>query len=97
MTIKLLFTFALTEFLMSLSPGPAVLLVMSQGLKNGFRGSWLGTLGIETGNIIYFTVSALGLGAVFVASQTAFNVIRIVGVVYLVVTGFRMLIQRHTT
>jgi len=56
MTIKLLLVFAITEFLLSLTPGPAVLLVVSQGVKAGFKPSIRGTLGILTGNAIYFAI-----------------------------------------
>lgn len=94
MTLKLLLIFAVTEFLLSMTPGPAVLLVISQGMKFGFASSIRGTLGILTGNAIYFALSAAGLGALLIASATLFEVIRWVGVAYLVYVGIRMLISK---
>ena len=94
MTLKLLLIFAVTEFLLSMTPGPAVLLVVSQGMKFGFASSIRGTLGILTGNAIYFALSAAGLGALLIASATLFEVIRWVGVAYLVYVGIRMLISK---
>ena len=94
MTLKLLLIFAVTEFLLSMTPGPAVLLVVSQGMKFGFASSIRGTLGILTGNAIYFALSAAGLGALLIASATLFEVIRWVGVAYLVYVGVRMLISK---
>ena len=95
MSLKLLLVFALTEFLMSLTPGPAVLLVVSQGMKTGFKPSLRGTLGIEVGNGIYFGLSALGLGALLVASSNLFEVIRWLGVAYLILLGLKMLIFKR--
>ena len=63
MTVTGVLLFALTEFFLSLSPGPAVFLVVSQGIRVGFRRSLAGTLGILSGNAIYFALSALGIGA----------------------------------
>jgi homoserine/homoserine lactone efflux protein len=94
MTLKLLLIFAVTEFLLSMTPGPAVLLVISQGMKFGFASSIRGTLGILTGNAIYFALSAAGLGALLIASATLFEAIRWAGVAYLVYVGIRMLISK---
>ncbi|MGQ0549100.1 MAG: LysE family translocator [Armatimonadota bacterium] len=91
MSLNLLLIFAMTELVLSLTPGPAVLLIVSQGIRNGFKSSIRGALGILTGNAIYFALSALGLGALLLASTTLFEAIRWVGAGYLILTGVRML------
>jgi threonine/homoserine/homoserine lactone efflux protein len=96
MTIKLLTIFAITEFFLSLTPGPAVLLVISQGMKNGFKSSIRGAIGILTGNAIYFGLSALGLGALLLASATLFQVIKWIGAAYLIFIGLKMLIASRS-
>lgn len=83
--------FALTEFFLSLSPGPAVFLVVSQGIRGGFRSSMAGTLGILAGNAIYFVLSALGIGAVLLTSQTLFWGIKLCGAAYLLFLGLQLL------
>jgi len=35
--LRLLLIFAVTEFVIALTPGPAVFLVVSQGMKAGFQ------------------------------------------------------------
>ena len=95
MSLKLILLFAVTEFLVSLSPGPAVLLVVSQGMRTGFKSSLRGIVGIETGNTIFFALSALGLGAVLMASANLFQVVKWIGAVYLIVTGIRMIFSKH--
>jgi homoserine/homoserine lactone efflux protein len=94
MSLKLLLVFAVTEFLLSLTPGPAVLLIVSQGVTAGFRLSLQGAVGILTGNAIYFFLSALGLGTLLLASTTLFQIIKWLGIAYLILTGIRMLFSK---
>ena len=88
-----LLLFAATELLLSLTPGPAVLLVVSQGIRRGFRSSTRGAAGILTGNAIYFVLSAAGLGALLLASKRVFDVLQIAGAAYLVLLGLKMLVK----
>ena len=92
MSLKLLLVFTLAEFLVSITPGPAVLLVVSHGMRSGFKASLSGIFGIEIGNTIFFALSALGLGAVLIASASLFQIIRWLGVAYLIVMGMKMLV-----
>jgi homoserine/homoserine lactone efflux protein len=96
MSQKLLLGFAVTEFLMSLTPGPAVLLIVSQGMRSGFRSSLRGVAGILTGNTIYFALSAAGLGALLLASATLFQIIKWLGIAYLLLMGIRMLVSKRS-
>lgn len=96
MSAKLLLVFAITELLLSLTPGPAVLLIISQGMSDGFKSSLIGILGILGGNVVYFSLSALGLGALLQASATLFQIIRWLGIAYLILLGARMLLRRRT-
>ncbi|MBI3652556.1 MAG: LysE family translocator [Acidobacteria bacterium] len=92
MTLKLWLLFAATEFLLSMTPGPSVLLVVSQGMKFNTRSSLRGTLGILSGNAVYFILSAAGLGTLLLASAQLFQVIKWAGAGYLIVVGIRMLL-----
>jgi homoserine/homoserine lactone efflux protein len=96
MTAASLFLFAATELALSLSPGPAVLLVVSQGMRAGARASLAGALGIIGGDLVYFAVSVLGLGAILLASQTLFLLIKAAGAVYLVYLGAKMILTTPT-
>jgi threonine/homoserine/homoserine lactone efflux protein len=77
-----------TEAVLCLTPGPAVLFVLSYGLARGGRASLWANAGILAGNAFYFALSALGLGAVLLASHEIFAVIRYVGAAYLIYLGF---------
>lgn len=86
--------YVLTEAALSLSPGPAVTLVVAYGLTQGARRSIPATLGILSANAIYFAISATGLGAVLVASDAFFFTVRWAGAAYLVYLGSSALFGR---
>jgi threonine/homoserine/homoserine lactone efflux protein len=94
MSLEVILVFAATEFLLSLTPGPAVMVVVSQGMRHGFAASARGAAGILAGNAVYFALSALGLGALLLASATLFAVLKWAGVAYLVFVGLRMLLAK---
>ena len=90
MDLSALALFAVTEFILSLTPGPAVLLVMSLSMRSGFRAGFMATLGILATNAVFFTLSALGVGALIIASATLFTIVKWVGAAYLIYLGIGM-------
>jgi threonine/homoserine/homoserine lactone efflux protein len=83
-----------TEAALSLSPGPAVALVIAYGLAQGARRSVWASLGILSANGLYFALSATSLGALLVASETFFTAVRWCGAAYLVYLGLAALLGR---
>ncbi len=96
MTFETWLLFVITEFLLCITPGPAVLLVVSHGMGFGARASRWSMLGILTANSCYFGLSAMGLGAILLASATLFQVIKWVGAGYLLFIGLKMLLESST-
>ncbi|MGE5160481.1 MAG: LysE family translocator [Betaproteobacteria bacterium] len=86
--------YVLAEAALSLSPGPAVMLVIACGLTYGARKSIHATLGILTANAIYFAVSATALGALLVTSKGFFVAVKWLGAAYLVYIGLSALFGR---
>ncbi|RJG07428.1 LysE family translocator [Noviherbaspirillum cavernae] len=80
--------FVVTTAVVCLTPGPAALLVVAQGISNGLRRSYWAIAGIALGNAIYFALSATGIAALIVASSTLFSIIKWVGVAYLFYLGW---------
>jgi homoserine/homoserine lactone efflux protein len=83
-----------TWTLVALSPGPAVMFVMSQGARFGQRGALAGTAGILCGHLVCFTLIAFGLAALLARFSMAVDVIRIGGALYLMYLGVRMLLTK---
>ncbi|MFP8880489.1 MAG: LysE family transporter [Myxococcota bacterium] len=90
MTIGAWLFFVATESVLCLSPGPAVLTVVSQGVSYGFRSGVWTSVGVLSANVLYFGVSATGLFAVAVAWVELFFLIKWVGAAYLIWLGVQM-------
>ena len=84
-----LLAFTLTMTVFAIAPGPAVLLVVSHGVKSGWGASLKAALGVQAGNSIYFLLSAVGLGAILSTSETFFYGVKYAGAAYLIYLGVR--------
>lgn len=89
MPFELWLTYLGVCFLFAVTPGPAVLLTAGQAISRGFGAGLAVVLGTQAGNLVYFTVSAAGLGAILLASETAFLLVKYLGAFYLVWLGLR--------
>ncbi|PIM69546.1 lysine transporter LysE [Streptomyces sp. JV178] len=78
--------------LIAASPGPSTVLIIKESLRSR-RAGFLTVLGNETGVFVWGVVAALGLTALLAASELAYDVMRIVGAVVLVVFGVQTLWQ----
>ncbi|MEV6592696.1 LysE family translocator [Streptomyces acidicola] len=78
--------------LIAASPGPSTVLIIKQSLRSR-RSGFLTVLGNETGVFIWGVIAACGLTALLAASELAYDVMRIVGAVVLVVFGIQTLRQ----
>jgi homoserine/homoserine lactone efflux protein len=80
--------------LVALSPGPAVMFAMSQAARHGMRGATFGTAGILLGHFVCFLLVAFGLAALLASVNGAMTAIRIVGALYLMYLGARMILSK---
>ena len=95
MSFDLWLTFVAASTALLLIPGPTILLVLSYALSQGRQVAVATAAGVALGDFIAMTASLLGLGALVLASATAFTVLKWVGAIYLVWLGFKMLKSAH--
>ena len=68
---------------LNLTPGADMMFCLGQGLRAGRRAALAASAGISVGAFIHTALAGLGLGAIVAAAPWAFEVIRWVGVAYL--------------
>jgi homoserine/homoserine lactone efflux protein len=73
----------------ALSPGSGAVLSMTHGLAYGVRAASATVLGLQLGLAVILLVAGAGVGAVLVASATAFTVVKVVGAAYLIWLGIK--------
>jgi len=83
MTLEMWLLFAGAALVVILIPGPLSLLMISNSLNYGVRRSWPAFAGGVTASIALLSASALGLGALLMASERLFSALKLVGALYL--------------
>jgi len=86
-----------TWTLVALTPGPAVMCSMAHSTRHGFRSSIAGISGIQLGNLVFFICVAFGLGALLGTATTAFIALRLIGALYLLYRGCRIILSAFRT
>ncbi len=72
------------------SPGPGVILTLTNTIRFGMSGAVGGILGIACGTFIVAGVSATSLGVLLATSSVAFTIMKYVGAAYLIYLGIKL-------
>lgn len=91
-----LVVFATVALIGIATPGPTVLLALTNGSRLGVRASLPGMVGAVLSDFVLIAAVALGLGALLAASEFWFSVVKWLGVAYLVYLGIRLLRSEGT-
>lgn len=89
MTLETWLLFCSAALLVILIPGPLSLLMMSNSLNFGIRRSYPAFIGGVSASLILLITSATGLGALLLASEQLFSLLRYCGAAYLIWLGYR--------
>lgn len=89
MLLKTWWLYVTAVFLISATPGPNMLHAMTQSIRYGPRRALASMAGLMSAILIGLTASALGVGALLKASPLLFDILRYIGVAYLIWLGIK--------
>lgn len=81
--------FLVAAILIAVSPGAGAIQAMATGMTHGVRRGYWSIAGMEAGLMLQLALVAVGLGAAVAGSIVAFNVVKWIGVAYLVYLAVR--------
>ena len=87
--------FLAAGILLNLTPGPDTVYILGRSIAQGRDAGVASALGICVGSIFHTCAAALGLSAILATSALAFSAIKLLGGVYLVFLGVKMLLDRR--
>ena len=92
-TAQALLAFSLAAGLLTITPGLDTALVLRTAAAEGWRRAAATAVGIGLGCLAWGAVAACGAGALLVASQTAYTILKWAGAAYLVWLGVNLLLK----
>lgn len=95
-SIEMVLVFMAAALALNLTPGPDMLYVTARSVSDGRAAGVLSAFGIATGTLVHIAALALGLAALLTAVPLAYDAVRIVGAIYLVVIGIQLIARQRT-
>jgi threonine/homoserine/homoserine lactone efflux protein len=92
-SLEVLLAYTAAAVVLIITPGPDMTLFLGQTLAGGRARGFASMLGVSTGLIAHSLLAAFGLSALLAASATAFGMLKIAGVAYLIWLAFQALRQ----
>jgi homoserine/homoserine lactone efflux protein len=77
------------SLLMCFTPGPAVLLAVSNSIDVGAKRTVFSSVGSSAGIFVVSGLAMIGMGAILATSANAFLVMKVVGAIYLIWLGMK--------
>ena len=82
MDINILMTFFLTSLLLTISPGPDIIYVISQSISKGIKPAVMTSFGLTSGLLIHTFFVTFGLSLIISENEYILNLIKLLGVMY---------------
>jgi len=89
MSLQNWWLFVLMTFVVSATPGPNMLLVLSNSARFGLRAAMATMVGCMSALLAMMSISAAGLGALLQMFPAVFDALRLVGAAYLAYLGIK--------
>lgn len=93
MSVEFIIAFVMTVFVVSIIPGPSMLLALTHGMQHGVKRSMASAAGNLLVTLLQAVVSLAGLGALLATSEAAFLTVKWAGAAYLLYMGINMIRQ----
>lgn len=94
MTLIFSFLFAIT--ILTLTPGFDTALVLRSAAAQGWKWASATAFGVTLGCLVWGVAVGLGLGALLLASEMAYNLLKWIGAAYLLYLGVKLLLNPRT-
>ncbi len=94
MNIETWLAFVAASLILTMTPGPSILLGVVHSMKYGVKKTIATALGDIFANFLQMILVAIGLGVIIASSELAFTLIKWFGVITLLYMGLRMLLSR---
>lgn len=89
MELNVWLAFFAASWVIAISPGSGAVLSMSHGLAYGVRQASATIAGLQLGLAVILLIAGVGVGALLLASATAFTVVKVLGAAYLIWLGLK--------
>lgn len=86
--------FIVSSLVLIVTPGQDMVLVLSRGVGQGPRAGVATAAGVSVGLIGHTLLAAFGLGALLMASDAVFKLIKYIGAAYLIYLGFQLVFSK---
>ncbi len=93
-SLSTLAVFSVAALVLLVTPGPAVLYIVTRTVGQGRRAGLVSVLGIHTGSVVHVVAAAVGASAILARSATAFSAVKLAGAAYLIYLGLQRLAAR---
>ncbi|MDH6303914.1 threonine/homoserine/homoserine lactone efflux protein [Parabacteroides sp. PF5-5] len=92
---QLIASFLMLAIALTLMPGPDILFVITQSIRQGKKAGIVFALGLCAGLIFHIAAITLGVSALIKSSPTAFLVLKVAGATYLFYLGIKVFLSRN--
>ena len=86
--------FIIASLIIIVAPGNDIIYVITQSIHQGKSGGVMACLGVGLGSIVHTLMAAFGLSTLLIKFPEMLLVIKVIGAIYLIFLGAKMLIQK---
>ena len=87
--------FVIAALVLLLTPGPAVLYIVTRSIDQGRRAGLISVAGVHVGTLAHIVAAVGGLSPLLAASATPVRIVKYLGAAYLIYIGVRRLLERR--